>query len=120
MTFTNASVEIQAAKSVVFRFAVLRDPFFDAFMSAKYFFSPGKFFTFTCAGYGKESERTVPLVIDLYFRSVSSVKLPGFPPNGSFALSCAMAPISWVVTLSVCEIRTAWGVSRWSWATYGE
>src|SRR5262249_16101373 len=90
VTLTNASVEIHGAKSGVFSLATVRLLFFDAFMSAKYCLSPGKFFTFAWAGYGNESERTVPFVIEGYFRSVSSVKEPGFPPSGIFALSCAM------------------------------
>ena len=60
-------------------------------MSAKYCLSPGKFLTFACDGYGNESERTVPFVMSLYFRRVSSVNDPGFPPSGIFALSCAIA-----------------------------
>ena len=57
--------------------------------------------------------------MSLYFRRVSSVNDPGFPPSGIFALSCAIAPINWVVTLSVWEISTASGFSCWICAMYG-
>src|SRR5262249_54858357 len=109
VTLTKASVEIQGAKSGVFSLATVRFLFLDAFMSAKYCLRPGKLFAFTWFGYGNESERTVPFVIAGYFRSVSSVKEPGFPPSGIFALSCAMEAMSWVVTASVWEMRTACG-----------
>src|SRR4029078_1303984 len=46
VTFTNARAETQAEKSVVLSFSALSALFFDAFMSAKYRLSPGKFFTF--------------------------------------------------------------------------
>ena len=89
-------------------------------MSAKYCLSPGKVLAFACDGYGNESESTVPLVMSLYLRRVSSVNDPGSPPIGILALSCAMAPINWVVTLSVWEISTASGFSCWICAMYGE
>ncbi len=119
VTFTKASVAIHGEKSVVFSFAALRSFLPDAFMSAKYFLSPGKFLTLTFAGYGNDSETTVPFMRSRYLRSVASVNVPGLPPSGIFALSCVIAPISCVATLSLWEINTASGFSRWTSAMYG-
>ena len=88
-------------------------------MSAKYCLRPGKFLVFAWIGYGNESESTVPFVMVGYFCRVSSLNDPGLPPSGIFALSCAIAPISCVVTASVWEISTASGFSCWICAMYG-
>src|SRR5262249_43201744 len=50
VTFTNARVEIHGAKSGVLSFAMLSDDLPDAFMSAKYCFSPGNALVFACDG----------------------------------------------------------------------